>query len=142
MQVFIITGSALVTAGIHDGFGRDLDTLPVHRWPTMVMYYNLSSAFCIAGVSLARCAFILFLIPPLSSRRLYTVTFWAMLALEIVTNALSIVFIFLRCPKKGSNYWLVETGCWSVPVQQKYSYFTGGRASSESPLGKMPYERG
>lgn len=121
----IMTGSALVTVGIHDGFGRDLDTLPTHRWPALVMYYSLSTAFCIAGVSLARCAFILFLIPPLSLRRLYTVTFWAMLGLEIVMNAMNIVFIFLRCPKKGANYWLVEADCWSVLVQEKYSYFTG-----------------
>ncbi|KAJ5393247.1 uncharacterized protein N7487_010888 [Penicillium crustosum] len=122
-----IVGSALITVGVKYGFGRhvwDLDTDTVV--PKVIMFDYLTQTFGIAGGTFGRISFIVFVIELLGTRRSHRVILWIILVLQILTNVLLIIILFVQCPGHGSAIWTKDGGkCWDVRVQAYYGYYQG-----------------
>ncbi|KAF9243033.1 hypothetical protein DTO013E5_2566 [Penicillium roqueforti] len=123
-----IVGSALITVGIKYGFGRhvwDLNTTTAV--PKVIMYDYLTQTFGIAGGTLGRISFIVFVIQLLGTRRSHRVILWVIVGLQIVTNVMLIIILFVQCPGHGSAIW-TQNGkdkCWDYRVQAYYGYYQG-----------------
>ncbi|KAJ5827164.1 hypothetical protein N7447_003927 [Penicillium robsamsonii] len=123
-----IVGSALLTVGVRHGFCRhvwDLDTNSVV--PKVIMFDYLTQTFGIAGGTLGRISFIVFVIGLLGTRRSHRVILWIIAGLQILTNLILIIILFVQCPGHASAIW-TQTGkhkCWDVRIQAYYGYYQG-----------------
>lgn len=112
---------------VHYGFGQhvwDLDTTKVV--PKVIMFDYLTQTFGIAGGTLGRISFIFFVIELLGTRRSHRVILWVILGLQILTNVMLIVILFVQCPGHGSAIWTKDGGkCWDVRIQAYYGYYQG-----------------
>lgn len=114
--------------GIKYGFGRhvwDLNTTTAV--PKVIMYDYLTQTFGIAGGTLGRISFIVFVIQLLGTRRSHRVILWVIVGLQIVTNVMLIIILFVQCPGHGSAIW-TQNGkdkCWDYRVQAYYGYYQG-----------------
>lgn len=114
--------------GIKYGFGRhvwDLDTTTVV--PKVIMFDYLTQTFGIAGGTLGRISFIVFIIGLLGTRRSHRVILWIIVGLQILTNSILIIILFVQCPGHASAIWN-QNGkdiCWDVRIQAYYGYYQG-----------------
>ncbi|CAG7940026.1 unnamed protein product [Penicillium nalgiovense] len=123
-----IIGSALLTVCVKHGFGRhvwDLDSKTVV--PKVIMLDYLTQTFGIAGGTLGRISFILFVIELLGTRRSHRVILWIIIGLQILTNVILIIILFVQCPGHGSAIWTQhgDDKCWDVRIQAYYGYYQG-----------------
>ncbi|KAJ5158645.1 uncharacterized protein N7500_008296 [Penicillium coprophilum] len=123
-----IVGSALITVGVNYGFCRhvwDLDTKTVV--PKVIMFDYLTQTFGIAGGTLGRISFIVFVIGLLGTRKSHRVILWVIVGLQVVTNLILIIILFVQCPGHASAIWTQngEHKCWDVRIQAYYGYYQG-----------------
>ncbi|KAJ5950913.1 uncharacterized protein N7479_009326 [Penicillium vulpinum] len=128
LRCLTIVGSALITVGTKYGFCRhvwDLDTKKVV--PKVIMFDYLTQTFGIAGGTLGRISFIIFIIGLLGTRKSHRVILWIIVGLQIVTNLILIIILFVQCPGHASAIWAQngEHKCWDVRVQAYYGYYQG-----------------
>jgi hypothetical protein len=127
-QCLTIAGSALLTVGVEHGFGRHVWDLRTHDTvSTVILYDYLTQTFGIAGGTLGRISFIVFLIDLLGTRRLHRVILWILVGLQVVTNLMLIIILFIQCPGHASAIW-TQNGvdkCWDVRIQAYYGYYQG-----------------
>lgn len=124
-----MVGSSFITVGIQHGFGQHVwDIKP--QVPKVIMYDYLAQTFGIAGGTLGRIAFIVFVVRLLGTRRLYRVILWMLVGLQLVTNFVLIVILFVQCPGHASAIWAPsgKDNCWDVRVQAYYGYYQGGNS--------------
>ncbi|KAJ5516867.1 hypothetical protein N7527_008427 [Penicillium freii] len=118
-----IVGSALITVGIKYGFGRhvgDLDTTTVV--PTVIMFDYLTQTFGIASGTLGRISFVVFVIGLLGAKRSHRVILWIIVGLQILTNSILIIILFVQCPGHSSATWNQngKDKCRDVRIQAFY----------------------
>ncbi|KAJ5358158.1 hypothetical protein N7541_005316 [Penicillium brevicompactum] len=121
-----VVGSSFITVGIQHGFGQHVwDIKP--QVPKVIMYDYLAQTFGIAGGTLGRIAFIVFVVRLLGTRRLYRVILWMLVGLQLVTNFVLIIILFVQCPGHASAIWAPsgKDNCWDVRVQAYYGYYQG-----------------
>ncbi|KAJ5185396.1 hypothetical protein N7491_006736 [Penicillium cf. griseofulvum] len=123
-----IVGSALITVGVRHGFCRhvwDLDTKAVV--PKVIMFDYLTQTFGIAGGTLGRISFIVFIIGLLGTRKSHRVILWIIAGVQILTNLILIVILFIQCPGHASAIWTQngEHKCWDFRIQAYYGYYQG-----------------
>ncbi|CAG8057346.1 unnamed protein product [Penicillium salamii] len=121
-----IVGSSLITFGIKSGFGQHVWEIQ-HEIPTVIMYDYLAQTFGIIGGTLGRIAFIVFIAGLLGTRRLYRAVLWTLAGMQLVTNLVLVIILFVQCPGHASAIWAPsgEDNCWDVRVQAYYGYYQG-----------------
>ncbi|CAI7627295.1 unnamed protein product [Penicillium discolor] len=122
-----IVGSALITVCVKYGFGRHVWDLDAETAvPKVIMFDYLTQTFGISGGTFGRISFIVFVIELLGTRRSHRVILWIILILQILTNVLLIIILFVQCPGHGSAIWTKDRGkCWDFRVQAYYGYYQG-----------------
>jgi hypothetical protein len=117
----------MITMGIQYGFGRHVWDINPDHTATVIMYDYLAQTFGIAGGTLGRIAFIVFVVGLLGTRKAYRVILWVLVALQIVTNGMFIIILFVQCPGHASAIWSQDGKgkCWDVRVQAYYGYYQG-----------------
>lgn len=97
----------------------------------IIMDDYLAQSFTLAGGAVGRISFIVFIVGLLGSRMSYRIILWALVALQVVVNAIFIIIIFVQCPGHSSAVWEHpgKTKCWDTRVQAYYGYFQGGMNS-------------
>ncbi|KAG0155249.1 dihydroxyacetone kinase [Penicillium digitatum] len=130
--VLTLVGSALITVCVQYGFGRhvwDLNTTTVV--PKVIMFDYLTQTFGIAGGTMGRISFILFISGLLGTRRSHRVILWVIVLLQILTNVMLIIILFVQCPGHASAIWTKDGGkCWDVHIQAYYGYYQGSLNSA------------
>jgi hypothetical protein len=98
------------------------------------MYDYLAQTFGIAGGTLGRIAFIVFVVGLLGTRKLYRVILWILVALQVSTNVTLIVILFVQCPGHGSAIWAPsgKDNCWDVRIQAYYGYYQGCKSTKSA----------
>ncbi|KAJ5091775.1 hypothetical protein NUU61_006645, partial [Penicillium alfredii] len=122
-----IIGSAMLTLAIKHGFGQHIGHISTTNIPKAIMYDYSAQAFGIAGGTVGRIAFIVFIVGLLGARRSHSIVLWTLVGLQPVANLMFIVIIFVQCPGHVSAIW-AHTGkekCWDLRVQAFYGYFQG-----------------
>ena len=116
-----------MTVGVHKGFGRHVWDVPPSEVSTIVLFDYLTQSFGLAASCLGRVGCIIYVVNLLGSKRTHKMILWVTAALQVATNVISIIILFLQCPGHGSAIWN-EPGkqkCWNVHVQAYYAYFLG-----------------
>lgn len=132
LQVLVIVGSAMVTAAVMHGFARHVWSIPQQNISTVVMYDYVAQAFGLASACAGRIGFMIYLFFLLVTAGRWRVFLLALGAIQLATNAVSIMIMFLQCPGHESAIWNRprENYCWDVHVQAYYGYFQGGKRNS------------
>ena len=117
----------MITMAVQYGFGRHVWDINPDHTATVIMYDYLTQTFGIAGGTLGRIAFIVFVLGLLGTRKAYRVILWVLVALQIVTNGMFIIILFVQCPGHASAIWSQDGKgkCWDVRVQAYYGYYQG-----------------
>ncbi|KAJ5097027.1 hypothetical protein N7456_007748, partial [Penicillium angulare] len=120
-------GSAMMTVGIKHGFGKTVIDLDNKGISTIIMFDYLTQTFGLAGGALGRISFIVFINGLLVSKRWHRIVFWCLIALQVATNGMFIIILFVQCPGHASAIWNHDKNgkCWNTRVQADYGYFQG-----------------
>jgi hypothetical protein len=104
------------------------------------MYDYLSQTFSLAGGTLGRVSFIVFIVGLLVQRLSERIVLWALAALQVIVNGMVIIIIFVQCPGHASAIWdhSGKSKCWDLRVQEYYGYFQGGELCKSSNLIELP----
>ncbi|KXG51205.1 uncharacterized protein PGRI_067770 [Penicillium griseofulvum] len=92
--------------------------------PTALKYYTITEACSVASTCLGRVAFILYLLPVLSTRRVFKISLWVLFAVQVVANIVMIVLILAQC-RDIRGVWDEEyaTHCMEDYIQLYFGYF-------------------
>jgi hypothetical protein len=117
----------MATVAVHHGFGRPVGVLEPSDISKVIEYDYFTQSFGIAGGTLGRVAFILYIIGLLGVTTSHRVILWALVVLQPIVNLVFILIIFLQCPGHASGIWAHsgKVKCWSPRVQAYYGYFLG-----------------
>lgn len=124
-----LIGAALITTGVKHGYGRHVwEIHPQSEVSTVIMYDYMTQAFGLAASCVGRIAFIVYLVGLLGTAGKRRIILYVLGGVQLVTNIVSILILFLQCPSHGSAIWNrpQEDKCWDVHVQAYYGYFQGG----------------
>ncbi|KAJ5729206.1 uncharacterized protein N7483_003714, partial [Penicillium malachiteum] len=126
-QLSTTVGSAMITIGIHYGFGQNMDNLSDASVSKVIMFDYLTQTFGLAGGALGRVSFIVFIIGLLVSRQWHRLVFWTLIGLQLIVNSMFIIILFVQCQGHASAIWehSDKAKCWSTLVQAYYGYFQG-----------------
>lgn len=104
------------------------------------MYDYLSQTFSLAGGTLGRVSFIVFIVGLLVQRMSERIVLWVLAALQVIVNGMVIIIIFVQCPGHASAIWnhSGKSKCWDLRVQEYYGYFQGGESCILSNLIESP----
>lgn len=127
-QCLSLIGSILVTLAIHYGFGKPASGND-SEVSKIIMYDYLSQTFALAGGTLGRVSFIVFIVGLLVQRLSERIVLWVLAALQVIVNGMVIIIIFVQCPGHASAIWdhSGKSKCWDLRVQEYYGYFQGGK---------------
>jgi hypothetical protein len=131
-QILLLLGSVMMSVAVSYGFGTSDASVSAVKQVLAVMYYCIATGFCIFSTTIARVAFILYLITFLGNTRLYRVIFMSLIVMQLLINLSSFLLLFLQCGSDVQavfNSNLPQTDCMSLTIQLDYAYFAGGKAS-------------
>ncbi|KAB8077665.1 hypothetical protein BDV29DRAFT_188539 [Aspergillus leporis] len=125
--LFALTASILFTiALLVFGFGNGLDTRPHSDQVNAFKHYTIMQICSITSTCLGRVAFILYLLPILSTRKFYKISLWMLLVLQMAVNFVTVVLILAQC-RDLDGIWdplaEAETECLDEYVQLYFGYF-------------------
>ncbi|KAJ5819591.1 hypothetical protein N7474_005182 [Penicillium riverlandense] len=100
-----IVGSTMATVAVNHGFGRHVGTLEPSDVSQIIEYDYITQTFGIAGGTLGRVAFIVYIIGLLGVSISHRVILWALVVLQPIVNLVFILIIFLQCPGHASGIW-------------------------------------
>ncbi|RJE18317.1 hypothetical protein PHISCL_09344 [Aspergillus sclerotialis] len=132
-QIFLITGTAMITAGVKYGLGRHTSDISKSDASTVIQYDYLAQTFGIAASYTGRLAFAIYIVGILGVQGIHRIALWALMCAQLATNLISILIMFLQCPGHGSAIWNWPQGggCWHPRVQAYYGYFAGCKKRSD-----------
>ncbi|KAJ5426806.1 hypothetical protein N7465_001876 [Penicillium sp. CMV-2018d] len=119
---FALASSILFTIAVLDyGFASGR---PGVQEVTALQYYTLTEICGVVSTCLGRIAFILYLLPVLSTRRLFKIGLWILLAMQIAANAVMVSLILAQC-HDIRGVWDPEyaTDCMEDYIQLRFGYF-------------------
>ncbi|KAJ5437264.1 hypothetical protein N7445_005808, partial [Penicillium cf. griseofulvum] len=92
--------------------------------PTALKYYVVTEVCSVASTCLGRVAFILYLLPVLSTKKVFKICLWVLFAVQIVANIVMIVLILAQC-RDIRGVWDKEyaTNCMEDYIQLRFAYF-------------------
>lgn len=104
------------------------------------MYDYLSQTFSLAGGTLGRISFIVFIVGLLVQRMSERIVLWVLAALQVIVNGMVIIIIFVQCPGHASAIWdhSGKSKCWNLHVQEYYGYFQGGESCISPDMIELP----
>ncbi|KAJ5147443.1 hypothetical protein N7526_000795 [Penicillium atrosanguineum] len=122
-----LVGSIMITLAIQLGFGQKVSALSDAAVSKVIMHDYLSQTFGLAGGTIGRISFIVFVIGLLAQRSSQKIALWTLAGAQVVVNSLLIIIIFVQCPGHASAIWSHsgKEKCWSLKVQADYGYFQG-----------------
>lgn len=128
IQCLATVGSVMITEGIKHGFGQKVAVVN-ESVSNIIMFDYIAQTFGLAGGALGRVSFIVFLNGLLVSKQWHRITFWGLIALQVIVNGMFIIILFVQCPGHASAIWEHSNKgkCWNTRVQADYGYFQGGK---------------
>ncbi|KAJ6118741.1 hypothetical protein N7471_013361 [Penicillium samsonianum] len=91
---------------------------------TALEYYTITEVCSVASTCLGRIAFILYLLPVLSTRKFFKISLWILFAMQIVANFVMIVLILSQCHDiRGVWDPKYATNCMEDYIQLRFGYF-------------------
>lgn len=121
----------MATVAVNLGFGRRVGTLEPSDVSRIIEYDYFTQTFGIAGGTIGRVSFIVYIIGLLGVSISHRVILWTLVVLQPIVNLVFVLIIFLQCPGLGSGIWehSGKVRCWSPHVQAYYGYFQGCKKS-------------
>lgn len=134
-------GSTILTVAIQLGLGQEVSDIATANVPRVIIHDYLAQTFGIAGGTLGRVSFIVFIIGLLVQQTSHRIVLWVCVGLQLVVNSMLIVIIFVQCPGHQSAIWRHsdKAKCWDLHVQAYYGYFQGGKRNRLSLLASPSY---
>ena len=119
-----IISSCCLTIAVQHGFGRPVQELQFSDRVTAVEFYILHQDITVLSTAIGRVAFVAYLWVILGGQKLHRVIFGIIIALQLIINLLSVIFIFVQC-QDVRTLWnpTISSNCWSVWGKIRYAYF-------------------
>ncbi|KAB8067247.1 hypothetical protein BDV29DRAFT_196589 [Aspergillus leporis] len=120
--LFALAASILFTIAVLDyGFGAGL---PGSDEVNALKYYTIMEVCTVGSTCLGRIAFIIYLLPILSTRKVFKIGLWVLLALQIAANSIMAILILAQC-RDIRGVWNPQfaTECMEDYIQLHYGYF-------------------
>ncbi|QQK42525.1 integral membrane protein [Penicillium digitatum] len=91
---------------------------------TAIMYYTIEEVCSVTSTCLGRVAFILYLLPVLSTRKVFKISLWVLFALQITANSVMVILILSQCHDiRGVWDPKYATNCTEDYIQLRFGYF-------------------
>ncbi|KAJ5931505.1 hypothetical protein N7516_005994 [Penicillium verrucosum] len=119
---FALASSILFTIAVLDyGFASGR---PGADEVTALKYYTIMEVCSVTSTCLGRVAFILYLLPVLSTRKFFKISLWILFAMQIVANAVMVILILSQCHNiRGVWDPKYATNCTEDYIQLRFGYF-------------------
>ncbi|KAJ5392775.1 hypothetical protein N7465_011749 [Penicillium sp. CMV-2018d] len=126
-EILAIVSTAFLTLSVKHGFGRNLDTIPPKDKQDVLKYIAIQVPIVTISTTIARSAFILYILPLLGTNKYYQAALWAVLVIQFGGNVASAVLPLSIC-RDVAALWdpkvAVTTTCGNMKAVIKYAYYS------------------
>ncbi|KAJ5679806.1 hypothetical protein N7462_008050 [Penicillium macrosclerotiorum] len=125
--ILAIVSTVFLTLSIKHGFGGDLTTLNTHDQELVLKYIAIQVPIVTFSTTIARSAFIIYLLAILGTNKTYQIALWTVLAIQLAGNIVSAVLPLSIC-RNVAALWNKEaalhTTCGNTDSVIKFAYFS------------------
>ncbi|CAI7565222.1 unnamed protein product [Penicillium viridicatum] len=126
-EILAIVSTAFLTLSVKHGFGRNLDTIPPHDKQDVLKNIAIQVLLVTISTTIARSAFILYILPLLGTNKYYQAALWSVLVIQFGGNVASAVLPLSIC-RDVAALWdpkvAVTTTCGNMQAVIKYAYYS------------------
>ncbi|KAJ5500890.1 hypothetical protein N7527_012011 [Penicillium freii] len=126
-EILAIVSTAFLTLSVKHGFGRNLNTIPPHDKQDVLKNIAIQVLLVTISTTIARSAFILYILPLLGTNKYYQAALWAVLVIQFGGNVASAVLPLSIC-RNAAALWdpkvAVTTTCGNMQAVIKYAYYS------------------
>ncbi|KAE8154070.1 hypothetical protein BDV25DRAFT_167779 [Aspergillus avenaceus] len=123
--ILAITSTIFLTLSINHGFGKNLATLPTEQMTAVLKYIAIEIPIVTISTTIARSAFVLYLLAILGSNKTFKYALWFMLVWQFSGNVVSAVLPLSIC-RNVNILWdpTVKTTCGDSDAVIKFAYYS------------------
>ncbi|PLB48428.1 hypothetical protein P170DRAFT_477045 [Aspergillus steynii IBT 23096] len=120
-----IVSCVFLTLSVKRGFGKDLETIPSDDRMAVLKYIAIQIPIVTISTTIARTAFIVYLLPILSPNKNYQIALWAVLVIQLAGNIASAVLPLSMC-RNVNILWdpTVKTTCADQKAVVNFAYYS------------------
>ncbi|KGO69586.1 hypothetical protein PITC_000040 [Penicillium italicum] len=126
-EILAIVSTAFLTLSVHHGFGKDLDIIPPNDKEQVLKNIAIQVPIVTISTTIARSAFILYILPLLGTNKYYQAALWAVLVIQFSGNVASAVLPLSIC-RNVAALWnpvaAVTTTCGDSQAVIKFAYYS------------------
>ncbi|CAG8295825.1 unnamed protein product [Penicillium nalgiovense] len=119
--------TVFLTLSVKHGFGKNLDTIPPNDKKEVLKYIAIQVPIVTISTTIARSAFILYILPLLGTNRYYQAALWTVLAIQFAGNIVSAVLPLSIC-RDVAALWdpkvALATTCGDSDAVIKFAYYS------------------
>lgn len=116
-----------MTLSVKHGFGKNLETVPPNDKKDVLKYIAIQVPIVTISTTIARSAFILYILPLLGTNRYYQAALWTVLAVQFAGNIASAVLPLSIC-RDVAALWdpvvAATTTCGDSAAVIKFAYYS------------------
>ncbi|KAJ5260139.1 hypothetical protein N7497_011036 [Penicillium chrysogenum] len=126
-EILAIVSTVFLTLSVKHGFGKNLETVPPNDKKDVLKYIAIQVPIVTISTTIARSAFILYILPLLGTNRYYQAALWTVLAVQFAGNIASAVLPLSIC-RDVAALWdpvvAATTTCGDSAAVIKFAYYS------------------
>ncbi|KAG0160615.1 hypothetical protein PDIDSM_8145 [Penicillium digitatum] len=126
-EILAIVSTTLLTLSVKHGFGKDLDDIASNDKQKVLKITAIQVPIVTISTTIARSAFILYILPLLGTNKYYQAALWAFLAIQFSGNVVSAVLPLSIC-RNAAALWnpevAITTTCGDSQAVIKFAYYS------------------
>jgi len=129
-QILAIVASVFLTLSVKHGFGAKLGDPFTHDTSLVLKYIAIQVPIVTLSTTIARSAFILYLLGILGTNKHYQIALWTVLAIQLAGNIVSAVLPLSIC-RNVNILWdpTVKTTCGNSVAVINFAYFSNSKSA-------------
>ncbi|KAJ5933085.1 hypothetical protein N7516_007574 [Penicillium verrucosum] len=126
-EILAIVSTVFLTLSVKHGFGKNLDTIPPNDKQEVLKNIAIQVPIVTISTTIARSAFILYILPLLGTNKYYQAALWAVLVIQFAGNVASAVLPLSIC-RDVEALWdpkvALSTTCGDSKAVIKFAYYS------------------
>ncbi|CAG8896823.1 unnamed protein product [Penicillium egyptiacum] len=126
-EILAIVSTVFLTLSVKHGFGKNLDTIPPNDKKEVLKNIAIQVPIITISTTIARSAFILYILPLLGTNKYYQAALWTVLAIQFAGNVASAVLPLSIC-RDAAALWdpavAGATTCGDTHAVIKFAYYS------------------
>lgn len=128
-QILAIISTVFLTLSVNHGFGRNLETMAQEGYisdvQAVLKYIAIQVPIVTISTTIARCAFILYLLAILGNNKNYRYALWGVMIWQLAGNIVSAVLPLSICRNVNILWdWNTVTTCGNTTAVIQFAYYS------------------